>query len=62
VPVRLIRGDGDWAKSSEREHDRNLLPDAQMVTVENGGHFLPLDRPYDVMNQIKMFALANTSS
>jgi len=33
-----------------------------MVTVENGGHFLPLDRPYDVMNQIKMFDLANTSS
>ena len=62
VPVLLVWGDGDWSKSSEREHDRSLIPDAQMVTVENGGHFLPLDRPDAVINQIKTFALMNTSS
>jgi pimeloyl-ACP methyl ester carboxylesterase len=62
VPVRLVWGDGDWTTSSERERDRTLLPGAQMVTVENGGHFLPLDRPDAVINQIKTFALMNTSS
>ncbi len=56
VPVRLIWGDKDWARSSERKHDRNLLAGAQMVTVENGRHFLPLDRPDAVIEQIKTLA------
>jgi pimeloyl-ACP methyl ester carboxylesterase len=56
VPVRLIWGDKDWASSSEREHDRSLLPGAQMVTVDNGRHFLPLDRPDAVIAQIKTVA------
>jgi pimeloyl-ACP methyl ester carboxylesterase len=56
VPVRLIWGDKDWARSSEREHDRSLLPGAQMVTVEHGGHFLPLDRPDAEIEQIKTLA------
>ncbi len=56
VPVHLIWGDKDWARSSEREHDRSLLADAQMVTVEHGGHFLPLDRPDAVIEQIKTLA------
>jgi pimeloyl-ACP methyl ester carboxylesterase len=51
VPVRLIWGDTDWAKPSEREQDDSLLAGAQMVTVENGGHFLPLDRPDAVSNR-----------
>ena len=45
VPVLLIWGAQDWSKISEREHDRELIPGAQVITVENGGHFLPLDRP-----------------
>ena len=53
VPVCLLWGDKDWARSSEREHDRSLLPGAQMVTVKHGGHFLPLDRPDAVVEQIK---------
>jgi pimeloyl-ACP methyl ester carboxylesterase len=54
VPVRLLWGEKDWASSGEREHDRGLLAGAQMVTVEQGGHFLPLDRPDAVIEQIKM--------
>jgi pimeloyl-ACP methyl ester carboxylesterase len=56
VPVRLLWGDKDWARSSEREHDRSLLRGAQMVTVEHSGHFLPLDRPDAVIDQIKTLA------
>jgi pimeloyl-ACP methyl ester carboxylesterase len=56
VPVRLIWGDKDWARTSEREHDRSLLPGAQMATVENGGHFLPLDRPQELLELIVRFA------
>ena len=53
VPVRLIWGEKDWATATEREHDRGLIPAAQMVTVENGGHFLPLDRPDAVIEHIR---------
>ena len=35
--MRLIWGDKDWARPSEREHDRGLLPSAEMVTVEMAG-------------------------
>ena len=40
VPAFLIWGDKDWSRPREREHDRSLIPCAQMVTVENGGHSL----------------------
>jgi pimeloyl-ACP methyl ester carboxylesterase len=48
--VHLVWGSKDWAKPAEREHDRNLIPRVQMETVENGGHFLPLDRPDAVVD------------
>ena len=56
VPVCLIWGDKDWSRPSEREHDRSLIPGAQMVTIENGGHFLPLDRPQELEEIITRFA------
>jgi pimeloyl-ACP methyl ester carboxylesterase len=55
VPVSLIWGDKDWARSSEREHDRRLLPGAQVATIENAGHFLPLDRPHELHETIVAF-------
>lgn len=56
VPVCLIWGDKDWSRPSEREHDRGLIPGAQMATVENSGHFLPLDRPQELSDLIIRFA------
>jgi len=56
LPVLLIWGEQDWARSSEREHDRGLIPGAQVATVENGGHFLPLDRPRELCELIIQFA------
>jgi pimeloyl-ACP methyl ester carboxylesterase len=40
----------------ERKRDRNLIPGAEMMTAENAGHFLPLDRPDKVIEQFKTFA------
>jgi pimeloyl-ACP methyl ester carboxylesterase len=56
LPVLLIWGELDWARSSEREHDRGLISGAQVATVENGGHFLPLDRPRELCELIIRFA------
>jgi pimeloyl-ACP methyl ester carboxylesterase len=56
VPVLLIWGDRDWAKPSERAHDRTLIPNAQMTTLQHAGHFLPLDRPQEPSEAITGFA------
>ncbi len=53
VPVTLMWGAQDWSKVNEREHDHELIPSAQVVTVENGGHFLPLDRPDAIIEQLQ---------
>jgi pimeloyl-ACP methyl ester carboxylesterase len=62
MPVLLVWGDKDWARPSERERTRSLIPGAQMETVENGGHFLPLDRPQDVQQLITSFASGERSN
>jgi pimeloyl-ACP methyl ester carboxylesterase len=56
IPVLLVWGDRDWAKPEEREHDRALIPGVEMVTVEQGGHFLPFDRPRELTELIVRFA------
>ena len=55
IPVRLVWGDRDWAKVSEREHDAQLIPGVQVKVVARGGHFLPIDRPDAVIEEIKRF-------
>jgi pimeloyl-ACP methyl ester carboxylesterase len=52
----LVWGEQDWANAAERDHDRSLLPGAQVTTIENGGHFLPLDRPKELHDLILRFA------
>jgi pimeloyl-ACP methyl ester carboxylesterase len=56
VPVLLVWGDKDWARPSERERTQSLLPGVATETIENGGHFLPLDRPADLLQLITSFA------
>jgi len=41
---------------SEREHDGDLLPKAQVATIRGSGHFLPLDRPEELSALIIRFA------
>lgn len=58
IPVLLIWGDRDWATPEERERDRKRIPGVEMTTLEGGGHFLPLDRPKELLEQIARFASA----
>jgi pimeloyl-ACP methyl ester carboxylesterase len=52
IPVLLLWGARDWSRPDEREHDRQIVPGAKMATVEDGGHFLPLDRPDAVIDHL----------
>ncbi|MCZ6665896.1 MAG: alpha/beta hydrolase [Gammaproteobacteria bacterium] len=55
VPVLLLWGDRDWSTPEERQHDRSLIPTAESATVTNGGHFLPLDAPTELIAHIRDF-------
>jgi pimeloyl-ACP methyl ester carboxylesterase len=44
------------ARPSEREHEAKLIPNVQVATIKNGGHFLPLDRPQELIEQMTRFA------
>lgn len=56
LPVLLIYGDQDWSRPSERQQTQSEIPGARLVTVKNGGHFLPLDQPDAVVQHIRAFA------
>jgi pimeloyl-ACP methyl ester carboxylesterase len=56
VPVLLVYGDRDWSREGERQDNLREIPGARLVTVENGGHFLTLDRPEAVIQHIRSFA------
>jgi pimeloyl-ACP methyl ester carboxylesterase len=50
VPVLLVYGDRDWSQTAERERTRARIPNVVMKTIEGGGHFLPLDRPQELLD------------
>jgi len=62
IPVLLVWGDQDWARAPERDHDRTLIPNVEMTTVEGGGHFLPLDQPRALSELIIGFAAREQST
>lgn len=45
APVHLIYGEKDWSRSSDRQANRRLLPNAEFAEVPAGGHFIALERP-----------------
>jgi pimeloyl-ACP methyl ester carboxylesterase len=53
LPTLMIWGAEDWSLPEERRYDESLIPGVQSVTVETGGHFLPLDAPHDVVRHIR---------
>ncbi|WP_245266266.1 alpha/beta fold hydrolase [Bradyrhizobium sp. WSM1743] len=52
APVTLIYGDSDWSRPNERERTRSLIPAAQMVTLENTGHFSAVENPSELARVI----------
>lgn len=48
APVTLIYGDSDWSRPDERERTQALLHNAQMVVIEDTGHFSALENPMDL--------------
>jgi len=45
APVHLVYGEKDWSRRSDREANRQLLPDAESVEIPAAGHFIALERP-----------------
>lgn len=45
VPVRIIYGEHDWSRHTDRLANESLLPHADFVHVPNVGHFIALERP-----------------
>jgi pimeloyl-ACP methyl ester carboxylesterase len=56
VPVLLIYGDHDWSRPPERQTTLREISGARLVTVKNGGHFLPMDQPETVVREVRAFA------
>jgi pimeloyl-ACP methyl ester carboxylesterase len=44
APVTFIYGDHDWSRPEERSRNMAELPHAEMVTLQNTGHFAVLER------------------
>jgi pimeloyl-ACP methyl ester carboxylesterase len=45
APVHLVYGEKDWSRRSDRQANRQMLPDATFTEVPNAGHFIALERP-----------------
>lgn len=52
APVTLIYGDSDWSRIAERERTRSLIPQANLVTLKDTGHFSAVENPGDVLRVI----------
>ncbi|MFG3340708.1 alpha/beta fold hydrolase [Glycomyces sp. NPDC048151] len=51
APVHLVYGERDWSRTSDREANRSLLPDAEFTQVPGAGHFIAVERP-DVLAEL----------
>lgn len=54
-PVLLLYGAYDWSTLEERQAAHDLIPEARMHTVPDGGHLLSLEKPEAVIEQIRRF-------
>jgi len=54
-PVLLLYGDHDWSRPDERAETARLIPGAEVRTVKNAGHFLSLDAPVELIEQVVEF-------
>lgn len=54
-PVLLLYGDHDWSRPDERAETARLIPGAELRTVSAAGHFLSIDAPADMIEQVVEF-------
>jgi pimeloyl-ACP methyl ester carboxylesterase len=55
APVHLIYGERDWSRPSDRQANRQLLPDVEFTQLPEAGHFIALERPdipADLLNSV----------
>ncbi len=55
APVHLVYGQKDWSRPSDRDANRQLLPNAEFTEVPRAGHFIALERPdvpADLLNSV----------
>jgi len=45
APIHLVYGEADWSRPSDRQANKQILPNAQFTLVPDAGHFLALERP-----------------
>jgi pimeloyl-ACP methyl ester carboxylesterase len=45
APVHLVYGEKDWSRKSDRQANKQLLPNAEFTEVPGAGHFIALERP-----------------
>jgi pimeloyl-ACP methyl ester carboxylesterase len=45
APIHLIYGEKDWSRPSDRQANRQQLPDADFTQVPKASHFIALERP-----------------
>jgi pimeloyl-ACP methyl ester carboxylesterase len=43
--IHLVYGETDWSRQSDRQANKDLLPDAEFTQVPGAGHFIALERP-----------------
>ena len=45
APINLVYGEKDWSRRSDRQANKELLPDAGFTQVPDASHFIALERP-----------------
>jgi pimeloyl-ACP methyl ester carboxylesterase len=43
--VHLIYGERDWSRPSDRQANKQQLPNAEFTQIPNASHFIALERP-----------------
>jgi pimeloyl-ACP methyl ester carboxylesterase len=54
VPVKLVYGEHDWSKPSEREAVRTLIPGSELRILSRTGHFASLESPEEISKIIAL--------
>jgi pimeloyl-ACP methyl ester carboxylesterase len=52
VPVTLIYGSEDWSRPEERADNHRAIPNAELFTIGQSGHFTALEKPAEVASLI----------